>query len=146
MRVCWQTTTSSPRSDAPGSVALPNNNIPSHNEVPSIPFDPSTVSSISAASIYHAIEVCDSLLMMKPSSTFLQTLRMAFPNSQRPSRHLILVAANTPLQDLSGTQTMHDIALTIFQVRDTFSHYLTKFSLISHFWGGAEQYEITYGT
>lgn len=55
MRVCWQTT--HPRPDASGSVAQSNINIPSHNDVPVIQFDPHTHSSISAMSLRHAIEV-----------------------------------------------------------------------------------------
>lgn len=62
MRVCWQTTTGQPSSDTLGSVTLPNTDIPSHNEVPSIRFNPSVVSPISAASLRYAIQVRNGVL------------------------------------------------------------------------------------
>ncbi|CAL1702498.1 unnamed protein product [Somion occarium] len=100
MRICWQTTTSMARSEASGATAAPTGNTDSANQIPAIHFDSSSSTSISGASLRHAIE----------------TLRSAFQQSRRPCRHLILVAANTPLEDFSGgTQVLHSLAYSLLQ-------------------------------
>ncbi|KAI0077946.1 hypothetical protein K474DRAFT_1706832 [Panus rudis PR-1116 ss-1] len=95
IQLYWQTTSS----PSPASIRLvtsaPGEGL---GAIPSPPPNGSPAASITGASL----------------RTSIDTLRAAF-RPQRATRHLILIASNTPLQDYSGTQALHAIASSIVQ-------------------------------